>query len=122
MGHKSLLAPYNFSGDSKDGLVTLIKTANQLTGDLQMFLKVTLGMGIVRSFQLCRIGRIKSYRRTKIGVQPDGPLPLLLDRDDIRSDICSRLRVGPLYQVDGLRQGILGDLQRLEQLVCAALC
>ena len=122
MGHKSLLAPDNFGGDPKDDLVTLIKTANQPAGVLQMFLKVASGIGIARSFQLCGIGQIKSYRRIKIGVQPDGPLPLLLDRDDIRSDICSRLRVGPLYQVDGLRQGILGDLQRLEQLVCAALC
>ena len=125
MGHKSLLAPDNFGGDPKDRLVTLIKTANQPAGVLQMFLKVASGIGIARSFQLRGIGRIKSYRRIKIGVQPDGPLSLLLDRNDIRSDVRHRLRgkvltglrVEPLYQVDGLRQGISGDLQRLEQLL-----
>ena len=111
MGHKSLLAPDNFGGDPKDRLVTLIKTANQPAGVLQMFLKVTSGTGIARSFQLRGIGRIKSYRRIKIGVQPDGLLPLVLDRNDIRSDVRHRLRgkvlaglrVERLYQVDDLR-------------------
>ena len=111
MGHKSLLAPDNFGGDPKDGLVTLIKTTNQPAGVLQMFLKVASGIGIARSFQLRGIGRIKSYRRIKIGVQPDGPLPLVLDRNDIRSDVRHRLRgkvlaglrVERLYQVDDLR-------------------
>ena len=51
MGHKSLLAPDNFGGDPKDRLVTLIKTANQPAGVLQMFLKVTSGISIARSFQ-----------------------------------------------------------------------
>ena len=111
MGHKSLLAPDNFGGDPKDGLVTLVKTANQLAGVLQMFLKVASGIGIARSFELRGIGRIKSYRWIKIGVQPGGPLPLLFDRDDIRSGVRYRLpgkvlaglRVEPLYQIDGLR-------------------
>ena len=128
MGHKSLLAPDNFGGEPKDRLVTLIKTANQPAGVMQMFLKVASGIGIARSFQLRGIGRIKSYRRIKIGVQPDGPLPLVLDRNDIRSDVRHRLRgkvlaglrVEPLYQVDGLRQGISGDLQRLEQWLRSA--
>ena len=91
--------------------MTLIKTTNQPAGVLQMFLKVASGIGIARSFQLRGLGRIKSYRRIKVGVQPDGPLPLVLDRNDIRSDVRHRLRgkvlaglrVERLYQVDDLR-------------------
>ena len=127
MGHKLLLAMDNFAGDPKDRLVAPIKTANQPVDGLQILLKVASGIGIARSFQLRGIGRIKPYRWIKMGIQLDCPLPFLFDCDDIwnnlryrlRGKVSTRLQVEPLYQVDGLRQGISGDPLSLKQLLCS---